>query len=266
MHPRLLHSLALIEPALQIDPPAGPNPAMSTSYRPDLWESRSKAEASFRKAKFFQTWEPRVLEKYVEFGLRETPAAVYPAEADSVTLTTTKHQEAWSFVRPNFTPMSVERDHDVERILAPDVNAEIGTHLFNRPEMYSTIQNLPRIRPSVLWISGTRRYINTPASQDDKTAATGTGVGGSGGVAAGKVEKVVIEGGSHMVPFEKVQECATLLSRWLEKRLGEFEAEEEFLKVHDRGKSERDMLVVSKQWLRNVRHKVTTARSVKEKL
>ena len=267
MHPRLFHSLALIEPILRKSPPAGPNPAMSTSHRRDLWPSRSEAEASFRKAKFFQTWEPRVFKKYVQYGLRETPTALYPREAGAVTLATTKHQEAWSYARPNFTPLSVDGNDHLEQLQSPDTDpASERGHLFNRAEMFSTFQNLPHVRPSVLWVFGETSYINTPASQDEKMAYTGTGVGGNGGVAARSVEKIVVKRAGHMVPFERVQECATVLSRWLDKCLVEFEADEKFLKENDSGKSERDMLVVSKQWLTNVREKVNTERPVKEKL
>ncbi|MCJ1250585.1 hypothetical protein MMC30_007813 [Trapelia coarctata] len=267
MHPRLFYSLALIEPILQTGPPAGPNPAMSTSYRPDFWPSRDEAEASFRKAKFFRIWEPRVLQKYVEYGLHETPTAIYPTGAGSVTLTTTKHQEAWSFARPNFSPMSVDGDEHVERLRSPDTDpAYERGHLFHRAEIFSTFQNLPHVRPSVLWMFGETSYINTPASREEKVAATGKGVGGNGGLTAGKVEKVVVEGAGHMAPFEKVQKCATVIARWLEKCVRNFEVDESFLKEHDSGKSERDMLVVSKQWLKNVRQKVNTARPIAGKL
>jgi len=255
-----------MEPILQKTAPAGPNPAMLASYRPDIWQSRSEAEAPFRKAKFFQTWEPRVLEKYLEYGLRETPTALYSSEAGAVTLRTTKHQEAWSFARPNFTTVSVDLNDHLERLISPDTDPACErAHLFNRAEMFSTFQNLPNVRPSVLWMFGENSYINTPALQDEKVVATGTGVGGNGGLAAGKVDKVVVKGG-HMIPFERVQECATVLSRWLEKCLAGFEADEQILKEHNSGKSERDMLVVSRQWLANVRQKVNTPRPVKGKL
>ena len=42
MHPRLIHSFALIEPIIQRDP-------LSTSYRSDLWPSRGETKASFQK-------------------------------------------------------------------------------------------------------------------------------------------------------------------------------------------------------------------------
>jgi hypothetical protein len=52
---------------------------MMSTYRPDLWPSRKAAEAAFRKNKFFQSWDSRVLDKYIQFGLREVPTALYPS-------------------------------------------------------------------------------------------------------------------------------------------------------------------------------------------
>ena len=45
-------------------------------------------------------------------------------------------------------------------------------------------------------------------------AVTGTGIGGSGGAKAGRVEKAVVEGSAHMTPIDKTQECAILLAHW----------------------------------------------------
>ncbi|KAL8864217.1 MAG: hypothetical protein Q9174_007431, partial [Haloplaca sp. 1 TL-2023] len=106
-------------------PPAGPNIALPTTFRRDKWSNKDEAAVAFKKNPLFRTWDPRVVDKYVEFGLRELPTALYPSPSPSsqdtkhttknmtegssegerdatekgVTLTTTKHQEAWSFTR-----------------------------------------------------------------------------------------------------------------------------------------------------------------------
>jgi pimeloyl-ACP methyl ester carboxylesterase len=276
IHPRLFHSLALIEPVIQRNSPSGPNAAFLTSHRPDLWPSRSKAEASFRSNPFFKTWESRVLDKHLQYALRDTPTALYPASTlagstkatpGAVTLKTTKHQEAWSYVRSNFAPQSADPIDPIERLLSPDLDpADSGTYLFHRAESILALQGLPNIRPRVLWVFGARSHINTPALQDEKMALSGTGIGGSGGVRAGMVEKAVVEEAAHMVPFEKVQECAVLLARWLEKQIDSFRAEEVFYREHKSGKSEREMLAMSKEWLKGVRQKADTRRPIKGKL
>ncbi|MCJ1397392.1 hypothetical protein MMC11_000585 [Xylographa trunciseda] len=268
LHERLFHSLVLFEPIIQENGPAGVNVALPTSYRPDLWSSRSQAEASMRKNKFFQSWDSRALARYFRYGLRETPTAIYPSATDSgaVTLTTTKHQEAWSYLRPNFSPMPVDPSARTEQWISPDLDVESRTHIFHRPEMVLAFRNLPFVRPSVLWVYGAQSYINTPVIRQEKLALTGTGVGGSGGALSRRVEEVVVEEASHMLPFEKVQDCASVLARWLERMIDDFKAEEKFHRQYDSGKSERDMLVLSKLWLQNVRRKENETRTIKGKL
>ena len=251
LHPRLFHGLALLEPVIQRGPPSGPNAALPSSLRRDLWPSRSAAEISLRKGRFFKNWDSRALHNYLQYSLRETPTALFPtaAESGSVTLTTTKHQEAWSFVRSNFVSMA---DEHQARLVSPDLDAENAAYLFHCPEMVLTFQILPNVRPNVLWIFGALSPINTVASQAEKVARTGTSLGGNGGVAAGKVEKEIVENGGHMLTFENMQKCASLLALWLKNQIEDFKTAEGFLQEHDSGKSERDMMEVSKLWLQNV--------------
>lgn len=279
IHPRLFQGLTLIEPLIQRNPPAGPNAAFLTSHRPDWWPSRSAAEASLKEISFFKAWEPRVFEKYVAYGLRETPTAIYPTSAPNkltkpteptsgaVTLTTTKHQEAWSYVRSNFVPQATDPNDRVERLISPDLDpTHEGTYVFHRAEAALALQGLPHVRPSILWIFGAQSAINTTALQDEKMELCGTGIGGSGGVQAGRVRKEVIDDAGHMVPFERVQECASRIARWLDQQVDDFNAEQSFYRDYNSGKSERDMLVVSKGWLKGVRQKADIRRPIREKL
>ena len=266
IHPRLFHSLALIEPIIFQDwIPFGPNPAFLTSHRPDLWPSRGEAEASFRKNPFFKIWDPRVLDNYLKYNLRDTPTPLYPTPG-SVTLRTTKHQEAWSYVRSNFSPQLGEHD-PVQQLLSPDLDPEeTGKFVFSRAEVVLAAKGLLHLRPSVLYIFGSQSLHNPSAWQDEKMVITGTGVGGSGGAKAGRVEKVVVQGTAHMVPMDKTQECAMLLAYWLEKGMERFKAEELFYQEYNSRKSERDKLAMSKQWLNAVRQESDLARPYKEKL
>lgn len=185
----------------------------------------------------------------------------------AVTLTTTKHQEAWSYVRSNFAPQPANPVDPRERLLSPDLDpAESRTYIFHRAEAVLALQGLPHVRPSLLWVFGARSHINTPALQDEKMALSGAGIGGSGGAKAGMVKKAVIDEAAHMVPFEKVQGCAVLLARWLKTQVDRFIAEEAFFREYDNKKSERDRLVVSKEWLEGVRRNADVRRPVKGKL
>ena len=129
-----------------------------------------------------------------------------------------------------------------------------------------TFENLPKIHPNVLWLFGGLSALSFEQARDEKIARTGTGIGGNGGVKAGSVESVVVEDGGHMLPFEKVEKCAAVLATWLKKQMEDFEAVENFYREHPSGRSERDMLVVSKLWLENVRLDPRTKRHDKSKL
>jgi hypothetical protein len=104
MHPQLFQSLILVEPVIQEAIPAGPNAAFMTSIRPDHWESLDSAKSHFMNNRFYKSWDPRALQKYLKYGLRRLPTALCAEDSCSgaVTLTTTKAQEAWSYLRSTF--------------------------------------------------------------------------------------------------------------------------------------------------------------------
>lgn len=278
MHPRLLYSLVLIEPVVQNVVPRGPNAALFASFRNDLWPSREAAEASLKKNPMFKMFDRAVFSNYIRYGLREIPTALYPVLNQShltrvssgsvpVTLTTTKHQEAWSYVRANFAPLPVDFGDSRERLVSPELDpAAEGSHVFVRPETMLTFLRLPELRPSVLWVYGSRSHINVSPLRSDKMKVTGTGPGGSGGAPQGKVQEVVLQETGHMVPFEKVKECADVISGWIEKELRSYCADKKFYSEHVSGKSEKDMKVLSKQWLEAVRLEANVGRPAKANL
>lgn len=264
IHPRLFHSLALIEPVIQPSAPPGPNAALPSSLRPDTWPSRSAAEEYFRQGKAYRNWDPRVLDQYLKYGLRDLPNSLVGKSNGPVTLTTTKHQEAWTYARSNFVSMS---DRHQARLLAPDLSAESADYLFHRSEMVQTFYNLPNVRPNVLWLFGARSYINgSQASRAEKVASTGTGIGGSGGAETGNVESIIIQDGGHMLPFEHVRQCAFTLAPWLAKQVQDFNEVEQFHQGHDSGRSQHGMKLLSKHWLENVTLKTDAKRSEKSRL
>ncbi len=270
IHPRLLSTLVLIEPFIQAEAPPGPNAAGFATMRPDFWPSREIAEQKFRKSQMYSRWDHRVLDKYLEHGLRSVPTALYPASASAsvpssaVTLTTTKHQEAWAYVRPNFEPRS--DDLAFERFLSPDADPEAeGKLLTIRSEPGITVRNLPFLRPSVCYIFGKKSPMSSPKLQAEKMSRTGTGVGGSGGVSDGKVTKVEIEAG-HLAAMEAVGRCAEVSAEWLGRWLRGWKNEEETVKRRGSRKSERGMMVVSEEWKELMRVDPRSLRPIREKL
>lgn len=255
-----------MEPFIRRDLPPGPNAAMISTLRRDVWPSKHEAEAAIRKNKFFASWDPRVLSKYLQYGLRKTPTAIYPAApGGSVTLTTTKHQESWSYLRSNFEPLT--HDRGTERLLSPDLDPDKESkYLFHRAEPGIVQEYLPYIRPSVLYIFGDESPISTASAQETMVSRTGVGIGGSGGIQEGQVSKISLPRAGHLLPMEKVTICAEVVSAELGKRLDQFRSDELFLASHQSRKSDRDKLVVSEKWQEGVKKARDAKRPTTENL
>lgn len=72
--------------------------------------------------------------------------------------------------------------------------------------------------------------------------ATGTGTGGSGGVAKGMVDRTVSPKATHLVVFEEVGWCSEVAAAWLEKWFARYLREEEFWRTYQSKKSDPEML------------------------
>ncbi|KAL9094330.1 MAG: hypothetical protein Q9165_003471 [Trypethelium subeluteriae] len=240
LHPRLLETIVLIDPVIQRYASMQGNfgPAQASSGRRDRWPSRAAAAAAFKRSKFYQSWDPRVLDRWVQYGLRELPTTLYPhlsselssktssgdtepsrrapeSEENGVTLTTTKHMEVFTFIRPNWNVSPNRRTH-------PDNPATASpSSPFYRPEPLITFSQLPHLRPPVMYIFGSESAMSAPQLRADKVANTGTGTGGSGGIKEGNVKEVVFDKTGHLIPMEKVGETARTCAEWLSGRVGQ---------------------------------------------
>ncbi|KAJ4524530.1 hypothetical protein HRR75_000119 [Exophiala dermatitidis] len=209
-------ALVLIDPVIQTENPSKTY-APAATYRRDLWPSRQEAAEKFAASKFYQTWDPRVLQEWSEYGLRELPTAMYPDRGTSpeppVTLTTPKAQEVFSYLRPKYygsPDIPPEEDWAVYGDIHPD---DVEDYPFYRPEPAQTFRRLPELKPPVLYIFGAKSELATPDLRRKKMETTGSGIGGSGGQKNGKVEEVVLDCG-HLVPLERVKECADAAARF----------------------------------------------------
>jgi pimeloyl-ACP methyl ester carboxylesterase len=237
LHPRLLHAVVFVDPVLQLDLKINKTMARLSTSRRDVWPSREAAAESFRGSGFYRAWDPRVLERWVGFGLREGPTELYPdvkkggdgggGDTVPVTLTTTAAQEVYYYVRASYRDKRLlqdEEDEDLLNDIHPDDRA--SSRLFARPELQALIRRLPELKPSVLYIFGGKSEASTPASRVKNVQATGTGVGGSGGVKAGKVKEVVLEDCGHLVGMERPGECAEATAGFVDAEVGRWEARE----------------------------------------
>lgn len=236
LHPRLFESLILIDPVIQgkVSLIGNVSPAFASANRRDLWPSRAEAAKSFKKSKFYQAWDPRVLDRWVEHGLRDGPTKLYPnAKQGEVTLTTTKHQEVMVFLRPNFKNRSGETEPDsadftlsnpklnrrTHADLTPD---EQPQHPFYRGESTIVFNQLPALRPSVFYVFGSLSSLTNDAIIEEKLSRTGTGVGGSGGRTEGRVASVTLQDVGHLIPMERVEESADHIGKWIGKEMVRF--------------------------------------------
>jgi pimeloyl-ACP methyl ester carboxylesterase len=228
MHPRLLSTLILLDPVIHDTegPSVGGTPATQSTFRRDLWPSRAVAEAAFRKQKFYQSWDPRVFDRWCKFGIRETPTTLYPNEHGAMTLTTTKHQECFTFLRPSWPGISEDGSKIVSREKVPDVNI-VGApkYPFYRPEPPKTQRRLGEVRPSVLYIFGGESDMSVPELRQSKVNTTGAGVGGSGGAKEGRVKDVILNGIGHLVAMEASNQCAAAAAPWLAQEVQRFRME-----------------------------------------
>ena len=259
LHPRLLTTVILLDPVIITIRP-GQEPVSeiplgirALAHRPDLWRNRAKAASSVTKAD--RGWDKRVLDLIVEYGFRDLPAARYrdlPADkADApVTLTTTKQQSVLTQVRP-YLEYKKGEPVTVKRELYPDLDPRWTTLPVYRPETTLTMDRLPTLRASTLFILGTESNPFWLHSMRRAAKAAGSGVGGSGGMAEGRVREALVKGG-HVFPFTIVGETARICAAWLGEEMGKFR-QTEGVWEHGRAKmTERDHLVLPSKWMEMV--------------
>ncbi|EAW08565.1 putative toxin biosynthesis protein [Aspergillus clavatus NRRL 1] len=243
IHPRLLSTIILYEPVVLQTLMKGPNPAIMATSRRDLWPSREKAESALRKG--FANFDPRAIDRYLQYGLRAVPTRLYDPGNDpsipatAVTLTTSKHQEAWTLAVPNLEPKSAGLDDLLLFDWDPAIERSLAS---SRPEPWAAMRNLPHVRPSVLCVYGARSSLSQPEAQDLRLSMTGKGVGGSGGLSRGMVDKAVSPQGTHLVVFEDVDWCAQVAADWIGRWSQRYLQEEKFWRSYRSKKSDADML------------------------
>jgi pimeloyl-ACP methyl ester carboxylesterase len=269
IHPRLFAALVLLDPVIELGSTTGSNSsktgggkysiATASTYRRDLWPSREDAENTFRKNPFYQRWDKRVLNAWLIHGLRELPTALYPdpttpmASKLPVTLKTSKHQEVWTYLRPNYYGRSDEGIEMFDRKSTPDLSpGSPHSYPFYRAESSITFHKLPFVRPPVFYILGEESTLSSPEFQRDKVKMTGTGAGGSGGIAAGQVKDVVLPGIGHLVPLEAPDATAQEAVNWLSTAMQQWRTDEDCWAKARRARPPSHHLRVNEEWLKHI--------------
>ncbi|KAI1369986.1 Alpha/beta hydrolase family-domain-containing protein [Xylaria arbuscula] len=265
LHPRLLTTLVLLDPTIIIFDPArnsgpGSSPARASTFRRETWPSRQVAIESFQRSPFYRSWDPRVLKAWTENSIRKLPTLLFPelpSDSDSspkanpaspsgsgstdpgVTLRTPKHQEVFTFFRPLWPYITAEPPassppHTIAKSGVPDYDVNESSPLNPGPTPYAfyrsegglVLKALPAVRPSALFVHGSTSEISPPHIRDLRVSTCGIGPGGSGGVAAGRVAEVVMEGKGHLFPMEYPDESAAHAARWIGTELARWREEE----------------------------------------
>ena len=71
----------------------------------------------------------------------------------------------------------------------------------------------------VFYVFATESHVSAPKFIAEKMATTGTGVGGSGGAALGRVKEFTIPGVGHLIPMEVVGKAAELAVDWIKPEM-----------------------------------------------
>lgn len=222
----------------------GPYGLLISNYRRDTWPSREEAAHLFKNNRTYRSWDERVLDLWIAYGLRDMPTMLHPDETCGVTLTTPKHHEVHTYFRPKFEPIN-KRTH-------PDIDPEVIDPIpFYCPVPRRTLKMLPFLRPSVMYIVGAKSPLTRPAMRQQWLDTTGTGVGGSGGHVEGKVEEELLPTG-HMVPFEAVAACAETAGKWISKVIVQWLEEEKRFRWEAAEKKTRNESGVGAEWLKQV--------------
>lgn len=78
IHPRLLQTLILIDPVVQRQAKGANAATQASTFRRDIWPSRQEAAKAFGNSKFYRAWDGRVLDRWMQYGLRELPTIIHP--------------------------------------------------------------------------------------------------------------------------------------------------------------------------------------------
>jgi pimeloyl-ACP methyl ester carboxylesterase len=253
LHPRLLRTLVLIDPVIQlyasVPEHVGPSPARLSTFRRDEWPSREAAATSFKASKFYQQWDPRVLDRWIKYGLRDMPTATNPAEPGTkqVTLTTPKHQEVFTFLRPAYDRQG--NDNKEDRQANPDIDPDMPSlGNFYRAEGPRTYLRIGELRPSALYVFGGESDIGKPEGAEAKVPMTGIAPGGSGGEKEGRVKGITYEGIGHLIAMEAVDRLAEDSAQWIGQEMQRWRDEQAELERSWRSQPRRERQMVDELW------------------
>lgn len=251
-NPRLFAGLVLLDPVVQartaeIVEGGPPSLAALSTFRRDVWDSREAARQGFEKSPFYKSWDTRVLDRWVDFGLRECPTFLKDThKSPMVTLTTPPAQEVFTFLRPNYAGYGIKAK--VDRRTHADLDPKNAAFPFYRSEAPRTFARLEELRPDVLYISGGASNVSNPDLDAERLKRTGSGQGGSGGVEEGRVSLITLDGIGHLIPMEAPGRTAHCAGNWLATETERWRKEEDFFRSHWDQKNLKQKQEIGEEW------------------
>ena len=194
-----------------------------------------------------------MLDLWCQYGIRDTPTNLFHEEGKA-TLTTPKAQEVWSFLRPSWEAFGEDEKTLVHPELVPDLaRNSVVKYPFYRPEPPNTFARLGELRPSALYIFGGKSDMSFPLARKQKLERTGVGVGGSGGVTAGRVKEIVLEEIGHLVAMEAGgnEQSAEAAAEWIGEELKRFVGEKKAY-IDWMKKSSEEKTTLSEEWKKRI--------------
>ena len=135
----------------------------------------------------------------------------------------------------------------IDRSTHADLDPLVASTLFYRPEPRSTWYRLPELLPSVLFLTGGATTLRLDEIREG-IKITGTGVGGSGGLAEGRVKEKTFPNRGHLFPMEIVNETAQECAKWLGGEVRRWHEAEMSWKKSQESKNEDDNLRTSERY------------------
>lgn len=220
LHPRLFHSVALLDPWFSL---------MCRAQTPDqLWQRSAarrqvfndieSARVTYEKIPLFKTWDTRCFERFMQTAFRELPTMLNP-EGSGVVPSSPAIMIFHTNRRVNVDAVNMkpETASRIDRLAYPDLVYDFPVDWpYCMPHAVNSAQILPNLRARALFLYGDKGSVIHPAWRRWILETTGVDSGGSGGTRLGCVEDDLIRGG-HFFPFENPRGTAERLAVWLSK-------------------------------------------------
>ncbi|KAL8831594.1 MAG: hypothetical protein Q9191_000774 [Dirinaria sp. TL-2023a] len=234
-HPRLFAGIVLMEPAFATTPAIRKidrtdrdidrsHRAVTMVKRRDIWPSLADARTRLRRTAHFGAFDPRVFERVVKYDLRaasrERCAEI--GSPDAVTLTTPKSMEIGTMMRPDPPLEGYPEAYDLRN--RPEEMDTTIIRGFYRGEVVQVFRDLPYILPDTLYVWGSRSLGGSSYAKEI-VGRTGTGYGGNGGLASGRVQTTTMNETGHSIPLEKPCEAAETVEPWLRQEIVKWDNE-----------------------------------------